>query len=44
VDISANRFLVLPGQIAFIAASRMIAKIYNRRRDVLYGPYRDTLS
>jgi hypothetical protein len=30
--------------IAFIAASRMIAKIYNRRRDVLYGPYRDTLS
>jgi hypothetical protein len=30
--------------ITFIAASRMIAKIYRRRRDVLYGPYRDTLS
>ena len=30
--------------IAFIAASRMIAKIYDRRRDVLYGPYRDALS
>jgi hypothetical protein len=30
--------------IAFIAVSRMIAKIYDRRRDVLYGPYRDTLS
>lgn len=25
--------------IAFIAASRTIAKIYYRRRDVLYGPY-----
>jgi hypothetical protein len=30
--------------IVFIAASRMIANIYDRRRDVLYGPYRDTLS
>jgi hypothetical protein len=28
--------------IAFIAVSRMIAKIYDRRRDVLYGPYRAT--
>jgi hypothetical protein len=26
--------------IAFILASRAIAKIYYRRRDVLYGPYR----
>ena len=26
--------------IAFIAASRMIGKIYDRRRDVLYGPHR----
>jgi hypothetical protein len=26
--------------IAFIAVSRMITKIYDRRRDVLYGPYR----
>ena len=25
--------------MAFIAVSRMIAKIYDRRRDVLYGPY-----
>jgi hypothetical protein len=25
--------------IAFIAASRMLAKSYDRRRDVLYGPY-----
>jgi hypothetical protein len=28
--------------IAFILASRAIAKIYYRRRDVLYGPYRAT--
>ena len=26
--------------IAFIAVSRMITKSYDRRRDVLYGPYR----
>jgi hypothetical protein len=25
--------------IVFVAASRMIAKAYDRRRDVLYGPY-----
>jgi len=25
--------------MAFIAVSRMVAKIYDRRRDVLYGPY-----
>jgi hypothetical protein len=25
--------------IIFVAASRMIAKAYDRRRDVLYGPY-----
>jgi hypothetical protein len=25
--------------IALIAATRTIAKIYDRRRDVLYGPY-----
>ena len=25
--------------IAFISVSRMIVKIYDRRRDVLYGPY-----
>jgi len=25
--------------ITFVAASRMIAKIYDRRRDVLYGPH-----
>jgi hypothetical protein len=28
--------------IALILASRAIAKIYYRRRDVLYGPYRAT--
>jgi hypothetical protein len=28
--------------IVFILASRSIAKIYCRRRDVLYGPYRAT--
>jgi hypothetical protein len=28
--------------IAFIFASRAISKIYYRRRDVLYGPYRAT--
>jgi hypothetical protein len=28
--------------IAFILLSRAIAKIYYRRRDVLYGPYRAT--
>jgi hypothetical protein len=28
--------------IAFVLASRAIAKIYYRRRDVLYGPYRAT--
>jgi len=26
--------------IVFLAAGRMIAKAYDRRRDVLYGPYR----
>jgi hypothetical protein len=26
--------------IVFVAAGRMIAKAYDRRRDVLYGPYR----
>jgi len=25
--------------MAFIAVSRTIAKVYDRRRDVLYGPY-----
>ncbi|MEO8319944.1 MAG: hypothetical protein ABJA75_06190 [Bradyrhizobium sp.] len=25
--------------IVFVAAGRMIAKAYDRRRDVLYGPY-----
>jgi hypothetical protein len=29
--------------IAFISASRTIAKIYYRRRDVLYGPYCATI-
>jgi hypothetical protein len=28
--------------IAFILATRVIANIYYRRRDVLYGPYRAT--
>ena len=30
--------------IAFILASRAIAKIYYRRRDVLYGPHRSRRS
>jgi hypothetical protein len=29
--------------IVFILTSRAIAKIYYRRRDVLYGPYRATV-